>query len=94
MLHPIKNAAARPDFTVEIIWREGGRDTVSLAWFIARSGVAEPLKDPRYFVERMTIGGDGDWLAWPNDVDLSADGLWYQAHPDELARDNAVDAAE
>ena len=85
-MHRIKAARARPGFTVEVEWDDGDRSTVSFAGAVGK-GVAGPLADPAYFVGNMTVGGEGDWLAWPNDVDFAADSLWYKAHPADLKRD-------
>lgn len=94
MMHRIRKARARPDFTVEIEWDDGSRSVAGFADIVGE-GVAKALADPSYFVDRMAVGGNGDWLSWPDDVDFSADSLWYKAHPEDLRRDyGATDAAE
>jgi hypothetical protein len=30
----------------------------------------------------LKIGEGGRWLEWPGEIDICADALWYQAHPD------------
>jgi hypothetical protein len=54
--------------------------------------VCARLSDKSYFVERMTIADDGYALAWPNEVEFSADSLWYKTHPEDARRD--IEAAE
>lgn len=93
MLHRIASAKARPDFTVEIVWDDGTRSVARFADIIARGGVAKPLADPSFFVERMAIGGIGDWLSWPDEVEFSADGLWYKAFPEDLKHDHGDPSA-
>jgi hypothetical protein len=95
VLHRIVRAKANRDFTVEISWEDGSTSTADFKHVVGR-GVAAQMADPAYFAEHMSIGGDGDWLEWPGEVDFSADSLWYKAHPDELKRDygDNVDAAE
>jgi hypothetical protein len=94
MMHRIRQARARPDFTVEIEWDDGSRSVARFADVVGK-GVAKPLADATYFVEKMTVGGGGDWLSWPDEVDFGADSLWYKAHPEDLRRDyGETDAAE
>ncbi|HEY5211279.1 MAG TPA: DUF2442 domain-containing protein [Stellaceae bacterium] len=90
MLHRIATAQARTDFTIAIAWDDGGNSTVSFADIVGR-GVAAPLADPAYFVPNMAVS-DGFALAWPGDVEFSADSLWYKAHPNDARRE--IEAAE
>lgn len=91
-------AQARPhrDFTVEIDWSEGGSDVVDLRPVASRGGVFTALADPEFFVTAMTVEDGGYGLVWPRQpvaadevggIDISADSLWYRAHPEEWARD-------
>lgn len=83
MFATIKAANARPNFTVEIEWADGSRSVVDFTPTIEKGGVFAALADKDVFVNRLTIGDDGDWLSWPDDIDFSADSLWYRSHPDE-----------
>jgi hypothetical protein len=90
MMHRIVSAKARPDFTVAILWEDGERTEVQFADLV-KGEVCAAMRDPDYFVTRLEVGGDGDWLAW-HEVDFSFDSLWYRSHPEALARE--LDAAE
>jgi hypothetical protein len=94
MIHQISRASARSDFTVEIEWECGTTALVDLSDFVMTAEVALPLRDPAYFVNNMSIGGSGDWIGWPGDIDIDADSLWYQAHPEDWRRDYGSSAAE
>jgi hypothetical protein len=87
MLHRIDKALARPDHSILIAWEDGTTSVVSLADLVARGGVCAPMRDPRFFVEKMVVGESGLSLNWPDDVDFSADSLWYRAHPEDVERD-------
>ncbi len=86
MLHRIKSAKARSDYTVAVTWDDGSKSTVSFATLVGR-GVCAPMKDPAYFTRKMTVADHGYALAWPNGVEFSADSLWYKAHPDDARRE-------
>jgi len=78
MRHRIVAAHARPDHTVAIVWGDGAESVVNFAGIVARGEVCRLMRDPRYFAERLTVGGEGDWLAW-DDVDFCADSLRLRA---------------
>ena len=75
MLYEITNAEPHPDHTVTITWADGVSETVDFRSFIQRGGLFAALRKPDYFVGEMTILRGGIGLTWPNEVDLSADGL-------------------
>ncbi len=83
MLATIKAAKARPDYSVELEWGDGSRSIVDFAPTIEKGGVLSALADEDFFVSRLSIGDDGDWLSWSGELDFSADSLWYRSHPDE-----------
>ena len=91
MLHRIKQATAAPDYSVALVWDDGSSSTVSFADLVGR-GVCAPFRDSLYFVERIRIADEGYALAWPDDVEFSADSLWYKTHPDDARGD--IEAAE
>mgnify|MGYP000146199358 CR=1 FL=1 len=83
MFSTIKSATAKPDHIVEITWTDGGRSLVDFAPTIKKGGVFACLEDADFFVNGLEVGGDGDWMGWPDDLDFSADSLWRRSHPDE-----------
>ena len=85
MLYEITHAVAHPDHTVTLTWSDGVRGAVDLTPYIERGGLFAALKDPDYFMREMTILRSGIGLAWPNEVDFSADGLRYDAFPEDEA---------
>jgi hypothetical protein len=85
MLYEIAQAVPHPDHTVTVTWSDGARANISLAPFLKKGGVFEALKDPDYFVREMRILPHGIGLAWPDEVDFSADGLRYDAYPADAA---------
>lgn len=91
MLHRMTSATARADFTVDIVWEDGTTSRVDFST-VAGRGVCAPLRDVEYFTGNMEVADGGFALAWPNEVEFSADSLWYKAHPDDARRD--IEAAE
>ena len=79
MYPTIKAAKARTDYAVEIEWHDGSRSVVDFAPTIEKGGVFAVLTDKDFFVDRLSIGDDGDWLSWPGELDFSADSLWYRS---------------
>ncbi|WP_298377642.1 DUF2442 domain-containing protein [Azospirillum sp.] len=89
----IESATPNRDFTVTIRWKHGPTTTVDFAPNIAKGGVCVPMGDPDYFVGTMQVDPEGYCLGWPDEVDFSADSLWYRTHPEDLERDFGVSSA-
>jgi len=81
MLYEIAAAVPHRDHTVTVTWTDGASATVSFALFLEKGGAFAALKDPDYFVSEMRLLPHGIGLAWPNEVDFSADGLRQNAFP-------------
>jgi Protein of unknown function (DUF2442) len=81
VLAVIREAKPLTDFSVEITWEEGKVSVLSLHEIVAKGGVFASLRDPKVFGQ-LKVGEGGRWLEWPGEVDICADALWYQAHPD------------
>jgi len=81
MLYEITNALAHPNHTVTITWSDGSKAVVNFEPYIAKGGLFTALNDSDYFVREMSVLPNGIGLAWPNEVDFSADGLRYDAFP-------------
>lgn len=90
MIAAIRAAKACSDYTVEIEWVDGSRSVVEFTATIEKGGVFAVLADTDFFVERLSVGDNGDWLAWPGGIDFSADSLWYHSHPEEEVGDAAT----
>ena len=82
MLYEITHAVAHPNHTVTITWSDGIQGEVNFTPFITK-GVFAALQDPAYFVREMRLLRSRIGLEWPNEVDFSADGLRYDAFPQE-----------
>jgi hypothetical protein len=83
MLCEITDAVAHPDHTVTITWSDGARGVVDFAPFIARGELFATLEEPAFFVREMRVLDGGIGLAWPRELDFSADGLRRDAFPGE-----------
>jgi hypothetical protein len=90
----IEEATANPDFTVTIRWKHGATSTVDFKRNIEKGGVCTVMGDKAFFTEKMYVGEDGYYLGWPEEIDFSADSLWYRTHPEDLKRDYPDAAAE
>jgi hypothetical protein len=77
----IQKVRALGDLSLEITWEDAEVSLVSLGETVAKGGVFAPLGDAEMFA-KVEIGEGGRWLQWPGEVDICADDLWYQAHPD------------
>jgi hypothetical protein len=79
----IESAVASPaDRTVTLRWAGGAETRFDMAPVIAAGGVFAALEDPAVFAA-VRVGPRGRSLAWPGDLDLDADALWFDAHPDD-----------
>ncbi len=94
MQYRIIGARARPDFTVELTWEGGDFGTVDFRRNVESGGVCAPMGDPDVFVAEMKLVDDGHALAWSDEIEFSADSLWYRLHPEDLQRDYPDVAAE
>lgn len=74
-MHRIAAATAHHDYTVDVVWEDGSASVVSFAEFVGR-GVCTPMKDGVFFTGKMTVADDGFVLAWPGQIEFSADSLW------------------
>lgn len=81
MLAVIREARPLADFVVEITWEDGEVSVLSLHKTVIKGGIFASLSDPTIFGQ-LKIGEGGRWLEWPGEVDICADDLWYQAHPE------------
>jgi hypothetical protein len=83
MLSRITNAIAPEDHTVAVTWSDGAQGTVDLTPSVARGGQFAALNDANWFVREIRVLPRGIGLAWPNELDFSANGLPRDAFPYE-----------
>ena len=93
-MYYIAKAKANRDHTIDIDWQHGPSSTVDFKSTVAKGGVFTPLADPEFFTTKMYVAEDGYYLGWPEEIDFSADSLWYRTHPEDLKRDYPDAAAE
>ena len=67
---------------VVMTWDDGSLTTKYMGPLIAGKRVFKPLADPALFATVAVIN-NGRALAWGDDIDLCADALWYEAHPEQ-----------
>ncbi|MFM2044465.1 MAG: hypothetical protein RLY86_3041 [Pseudomonadota bacterium] len=74
-----------PDATARIVrigWAGGATTLLDLAPIIADGGVFTALGDTAVFTA-VQVGPRGRSLIWPGDIDLDADAIWFDAHPQD-----------
>ncbi len=81
LLRQIVEARTEPGYRVRLTYAGGATIVVDLTHFVRQGGVFAPLADPAFFA-RVSVAPRGRAICWPGDVDLCADALWLQAHPE------------
>lgn len=81
MVAVIQKVRVLGDLSLEITWEDAEVSVVPLRETVAKRGAFASLGDAEMF-SKVDIGEGGRWLQWPGEVDICADDLWYQAHPD------------
>lgn len=84
----------RSDLTVKIVWSDGREARIDFVPIIERSPVFDAMREPAFFVAKAAITHTGSAIAWSDILEFSADGLRYDAFPDEYRRDFGDAAAE
>ncbi len=69
--------------SVTLRWGNGATTVASLR-HLAGKGAFTSFDDPTFFA-KATVGDRGRSLAWPDDIDLCADALWFESHPEDAA---------
>jgi hypothetical protein len=88
-MHRIVSAVPSQNLLVQLTWADGTRTVADFTPWVRRGGVFAPLADPDFFGTGATVADDGHVLAWSDDLEFSADGLWYDAFPADRDRDIA-----
>jgi DNA-binding protein HU-beta len=84
-LHTIHAAKALDTSRVQLVFDDGEKQAIDLEHLLKLGGVFEPLRDPQLF-KAVEIGPHGRTILWHVDddvVDLCADSLWLDAHPEQ-----------
>jgi hypothetical protein len=75
-LKRLKSVAAVRDklYTLRVVWRNGGKDTVDMTGVIHRVAAFTPLRDPAAF-RKVRVIADGLGIGWNGGLDYSARSL-------------------
>jgi hypothetical protein len=84
----------QPDFTIGVVWSDGREANIDFAPIIEESVVFNPMRQPDFFVGNARIVNAGASIAWSKMLEFSADGLRYEAFPEECRRHFLMLAAE
>jgi hypothetical protein len=84
----------RPDLTIGVVWSDGREAQIDFAPIIEESAVFNPMNHSDFFVRNARIVNAGASIAWSKMLEFSADGLRYEAFPEECRRDFLMMAAE
>jgi len=74
---------------VTLVWEEGSSSVKAMASLIATGRVFRPLADATLFTAAQLIN-NGRAVAWGDEVDMCADALWLEAHPQDAPRADAL----
>lgn len=85
---------ARSDLTIKVVWADGRDAQIDFAPIIDEAFIFEPMRRPEFFVRNARIVHGGTAIAWSKMLEFSADGLRYEAFPEEYRRDFLMLAAE
>ncbi|MEO5375748.1 MAG: DUF2442 domain-containing protein [Alphaproteobacteria bacterium] len=81
--HCIRSVNADPGTkTLTLEWDDGSTTRKTMGPLIGTRRIFRPLSDAALFV-RAHVVNDGRAIAWNDDIDLCADALWFEAHPEE-----------
>ena len=71
-------------YTVTLTWANGGKTVHDFRQKIGR-GVFAAFAEPAFFAQAR-VGERGRSLDWPDEIELCADALWFEAHPEDAPR--------
>lgn len=66
-------------FTLNILWSQGGRDTVDISAQIETFRLYEPLRHDPMLFQSVRVGEHGTDIVWTDSIDMAADTLWRLA---------------
>ena len=77
----ILSVKTKSGYRLSVRWDDGSNSVHDLSSDVANKNWAAPLRNPRCFA-KVRVAAHGHEVVWPGtDVELAADGLWYEAHP-------------
>jgi len=79
--------------TLTLVWDDGSSSLKQMAPLIGTRRVFKPLADVEIFCQARIIN-DGRAIAWDDDIDMCADALWFDAHPEQNPFTSHSSAAE
>ena len=92
--HRIRSLTIDPDAkTLQLVWDDDSVSVKAMAPLIAGRRLFKPLADAALFTQARLIN-DGRGVAWGDEVDICADALWLEAHPQDDRQADHSDAAE
>jgi hypothetical protein len=75
-------AQALPGFKLRLTYGDAEVFEVDLSSYVGSGNLADALADESFF-EQVKVGQHGDWIEWPNGLDIGSDTLRWDG---ELAR--------
>jgi hypothetical protein len=69
------------NWSVTLTWANGTTTVHDFRRKIGR-GVFKAFADPGFFAQ-VRVGERGRSLDWPDEIELCADALWFEAHPED-----------
>lgn len=68
--------------TSSFVQAANGDTTVNRFGHLLGKGVFAAFADPAFFAQ-VTVGDRGRSLEWPGEIDMCADALWFENHPED-----------
>ncbi len=93
-MEELKEIRPKRDLTIDITWADGRSARIDFRPIIDRSPIFDAMRDPDFFVGQARITHRGGAIAWSDILEFSADGLRYDAFPEDYRRDFGDAAAE
>lgn len=70
----VTEAQYHKDYQVKLRFSDGAHGIADLKDLVARGGVFEPLRDPKFF-QNFTLDQTLETIAWPNGADVAPESL-------------------
>lgn len=86
----ITGAVADPKTHFVTVTWENGVTTVDRDDHLVSKFVFAAFDDPAFFL-RISVGGRGRSLQWPDEIDFCADALWFKTYPADAPRQRRLE---